>query len=194
MKKIFPIAIVIFALVTNFVGLGCTNSKVSFVDSSLYLNDYIQFGDTAMTLATKGFVTPDFDDENKFNLTDKSLFGISFEKARAYTTNGRITLLSYIGKSYYNAKEFENEASKLFSNLCQKYGKPTLDTTYIEKDEVATRHCHDYEWATSSRITSVSTYRAVWSFLGGDTYGLLAQVDIQDSVIKKHNLTILLSK
>ena len=194
MKKLFLIAILIFVLATNLVGTGCTNSKASFVDSSLYLNDNIQFGDTAMTLATRGFVTPAFEDEEPFNLTDKSLFGISFEKARAYTTNGRIRVLSYIGKSYDNAKDFETETSKLFSNLCQKYGKPSSDTTYIEKDDVATRHYHDYKWATYSRITSVSTYRSVWSFLGGDTYGLLAQVDIQDSIIRKHNLTILLPK
>ena len=115
MKKLFLIAILIFVLATNLVGTGCTNSKASFVDSSLYLNDNIQFGDTAMTLATRGFVTPDFEDEETFNLTDKSLFGISFEKARAYTTNGRIRVLSYIGKSYDNAKDFETETSKLFS-------------------------------------------------------------------------------
>ena len=119
MKKLFLIAILIFVLATNLVGTGCTNSKASFVDSSLYLNDNIQFGDTAMTLATRGFVTPDFEDEETFNLTDKSLFGISFEKARAYTTNGRIRVLSYIGKSYDNAKDFETETSKLFSNLTQ---------------------------------------------------------------------------
>lgn len=191
MKKIFPVVIII-ALVTNLVGTGCTNSKTSFVDSSLYLNNNIQFGDTAMALATKGFITPDIESDETFNLTDKSLFGVNFEKAIAYTTKGRIRVLSYIGKSYNNAKEFESEISKLFPNLCKKYGKPSMDTTYIEKDDVATRHYHEYKWTTPSRVTSVSTYRAVWSFLGGDTYSILAQVEIQDSIIKKHNLTYLL--
>ena len=72
MKKLFLIAILIFVLATNLVGTGCTNSKASFVDSSLYLNDNIQFGDTAMTLATRGFVTPDFEDEETFNLAQKA--------------------------------------------------------------------------------------------------------------------------
>ena len=194
MKKIqFSI---IFLIATTL--LSCTNQtgkETAQIDSSLFLNDSIQIGDTAMNLVGKGWLVPDTKYEEYFDLTDKKFGGIIFETARATTKDGRINGFSYISKSLKNKDAFQAMTSKLFVALSKEYGKPTKDSSYVEKDDMGVHHLHDYVWESKCRMVSVTIHRNEWTWFGGeDTYSILASVDIQDSIVKKKHLSNLFYK
>lgn len=160
------------------------------IDSSLYLTNNIQLGDSVINLVGKGILTPDASTDEFFNLTDKTLGGVPFEIARATSKDGLINGLSYIGSSTNEADSFQVVVEKMFPNLCSKYGKPVKDSTYMEKDELAKHYSHEYEWRTPNKIVCVVIQKTKWFVLGGgNTYSMIASVDIQDSVVIKHNLT-----
>ena len=58
MKKVAFVLTSAFVGVLSFYGCG-TGSNTSQKDSSLYLNDSIQIGDTAINLVGKGWLVPD---------------------------------------------------------------------------------------------------------------------------------------
>lgn len=184
-----------FVGVLSFYGCG-TGSNTSQKDSSLYLNDSIQIGDTAINLVGKGWLVPDPEYKDMYNLTDKKLGDVSFEKARAIVKDGLVNSFSYISKSYESKSEFQAFESKLFVSLSREYGKPTKDSSYVEKEEEGSRHfMRDYVWENKYRTVLVTINRSQWFMFGGDNmYSILAYVDIQDSIIKKKHLEHLFYK
>lgn len=156
---------------------------------SLYLNDSIQIGDTAMNFVGKGWLVPDPEYKDMYNLTDKELGDVSFEKARAVVKDGLVNGFSYISKSYQDKSEFQNFESKLFVSLSKEYGKPSRDSSYVENEEGAKHFMHDYVWENRHRKILVTINRSQWLMFGGDDmYSILAYVNIQDSIIKKKHL------
>lgn len=195
MKKVAFVLTSAFVGVLSFYGCG-TGSNTSQKDSSLYLNDSIQIGDTAINLVGKGWLVPDPEYKDMYNLTDKKLGDVSFEKARAIVKDGLVNSFSYISKSYESKSEFQAFESKLFVSLSREYGKPTKDSSYVEKEEEGSRHfMRDYVWENKYRTVLVTINRSQWFMFGGDNmYSILAYVDIQDSIIKKKHLEHLFYK
>lgn len=76
--------------------LAKTDRSTLQTDSSLYLNDKIQLGDTAMSLVGRGILVPDTDNEEYFDLVNKTFAGVVFDEARAVSKDERIKCLSYI--------------------------------------------------------------------------------------------------
>jgi len=189
---------VLLAVMPILLLLSCGNragKSSSQTDSSLYLNDSIQLGDTAMNLVGKGWLVPDTKYDGYFDLMNKSLVGVSFETARATTKDGRINGFSYISKSFQSKDVFQGVTNKLFVALCKEYGKPTKDSSYLEKDDAGKHHMHDYIWESKNRCVSVTIHRSEWTLFGGDdTYSVIASVDIQDSIVKKKHLSNLFYK
>lgn len=165
-----------------------TKKKNPQIDSSLYLNAIIKVGDTAINLAAKGILVPNVEFDEEFGLSNKTLAGIEFENAKVFTNDKRVKCLNYISKTYQDKKEFQKVSGKLFANLCKEYGKPTLDSSYIDKEGPDKTLCRDYKWETTSKIVFVSTHKTKWSFLGDDSYSMYAIVGIKDSVLKSHKL------
>lgn len=167
-----------------------TDKDTSQIDSCLYLNDNIQVGDTAMSLVGKGILVPDADNEEDFDLMNKTFAGVVFDKARAVSKDGRINRLFYIGKSCENKEDFLKEKNKLFVELCKEYGKPSKDSSYVEKNEAPDTYSHDYTWESKNRVVSVTICRNEWPYwLGGKTsYISFALVTIQDSILQRKNL------
>ena len=194
MKKVAFVLTSAFVGVLSFYGCG-TGSNTSQKDSSLYLNDSIQIGDTAINLVGKGWLVPDPEYKDMYNLTDKKLGDVSFEKARAIVKDGLVNSFSYISKSYESKSEFQAFESKLFVSLSREYGKPTKDSSYVEKEEGASHFMRDYVWGNKYRTVLVTINRSQWFMFGGDNeYSILAYVDIQDSIIKKKHLEHLFYK
>lgn len=173
-----------------------TGRDTSQTDSCLYLNDKIQVGDTAMSLVGKGILAPDADYECYFDLIDKTFAGIEFDKARTVIKDERVKCLSYISKTYKDKEAFLKDKNKLFVELCKKYGKPSKDSSYVEKEDVFDDYSHDYTWESKSRVVSITISREKWAYwLGGNTtYVVLAYVKIQDSILQRKNLQALSSK
>ena len=194
MKKVAFVLTSAFVGVLSFYGCG-TGSNTSQKDSSLYLNDSIQIGDTAINLVGKGWLVPDPEYKDMYNLTDKKLGDVSFEKARAIVKDGLVNSFSYISKSYESKSEFQAFESKLFVSLSREYGKPTKDSLYVEKEEGARHFMRDYVLENKYRTVLVTINRSQWFMFGGDNeYSILAYVDIQDSIIKKKHLEHLFYK
>lgn len=194
MKKVAFVLTSAFVGVLSFYGCG-TGSNTSQKDSSLYLNDSIQIGDTAINLVGKGWLVPDPEYKDMYNLTDKKLGDVSFEKARAIVKDGLVNSFSYISKSYESKSEFQAFESKLFVSFSREYGKPTKDSSYVEKEEGARHFMRDYVWENKYRTVLVTINRSQWFMFGGDNeYSILAYVDIQDSIIKKKHLEHLFYK
>lgn len=194
MKKVAFVLTSAFVGVLSFYGCG-TGSNTSQKDSSLYLNDSIQIGDTAINLVGKGWLVPDPEYKDMYNLTDKKLGDVSFEKARAIVKDGLVNSFSYISKSYESKSEFQAFESKLFVSLSREYGKPTKDSSYVEKEEEARHFMRDYVWENKYRTVLVTINRSQWFMFGGDNeYSILVYVDIQDSIIKKKHLEHLFYK
>ncbi len=63
-----------------------------------------KLGDTAINLVGKGWLVPDPEYKDMYNLTDKKLGDVSFEKARAIVKDGLVNSFSYISKSYESKK------------------------------------------------------------------------------------------
>lgn len=188
MKKLTFVLTLAFAGIFSFYGCG-TGSDTSQKDSSLYLNDSIQIGDTAINLVGKGLLVPDPEYKDMYNLTDKRLGDASFEKARAIVKDGLVNSFSYISNSYENKSEFQAFESKLFVSLSREYGKPTKDSSYVESEEGSKHFMRDYVWENKYRTVLVTINRSRWFMFGGDDmYSILAYVNIQDSIIKKKHL------
>lgn len=184
---------VLLAVMSILLLASCGNragKNISQIDSSLYLNDSIRLGDTAMNLVGKGWIVPDTEYECYFDLTNDKFGGVPFKTARATTKDGRINGLSYISESFKDKDAFQMVTSKVFVQLSKEYGKPTRDSSYIEKDDAGKHFCHDYMWESKYRMVSVTIHKSEWALFGGDnTYSMLASVDIQDSIVKKKNLS-----
>lgn len=188
MKKLSFVFTLAFVGIYSFSGCrtGCNTSQI---DSSLYLNDSIQIGDTVINLIGKGWLVPDPEYKDMYNLTDKKLGDVSFEKARANVKDGIVNGFSYISNSYRDKDEFQAFESKLFVSLSKEYGKPTRDSSYVESEEDSKHFMHDYVWENKHRTILVTINRSQWLLFGGDNmYSILAYVNIQDSIIKKKHL------
>ena len=199
MKKTFVLCMLAFVSANAATLYSCTSKTdrdTSQIDSCLYLNENIQVGDTAMSLVGKGILVPDADNEEYFDLMNKTFAGVVFDKARAVSKDERIKCLSYIGKSYENKEDFLKEKNKLFVELCKEYGKPSKDSSYVEKNEAPDVYSHDYTWVSKNRVVSVTICREEWPYwLGGNkTYNSFVLVAIQDSVLKRKNLISLSMK
>lgn len=199
MKKVLISCILAITSATATMMSSCmakTDRSTSQIDSSLYLNDKIQVGDTAMSLVGKGILVPDADNEEYFDLIDKTFAGVVFKDARAVSKDERIKCLYYASKSYDNKEDFLKDKNKLFVELCKEYGKPAKDSSYVEKDEAQDSYNHKYTWESKTRIVNVWIRRDEWSYwLGGnETYHSSVLVAIQDSVLQRKNLLSLSMK
>lgn len=196
MKKTWILCAFAIVSATATTMSSCTSKTgrdTSQTDSCLYLNDKIQVGDTAMSLVGKGILTPSADYEEYFDLMDKTFAGVEFDEARAVSKDKRIKCLSYISKSYKDKEDFLKDKNKLFVKLCKEYGKPSKDSSWVEKEDALYENSHDYIWESKSRVVSVTIHRKEWAYWlgGGTTYTAFAQVEIQDSVLQRKNLQTL---
>lgn len=133
-------------------------SQCSDVDSSLYLNKNIQYGDSAYNLVERGLATPDIKYSFFYNLRDVTLDGISFERATANLNDSNIVVqLEY---SVFDDDEFVIKAKvDSLSTICfRKYGKPIKDSTYVEKDWTGTEKEHKFDFSGKYKVISVSLY------------------------------------
>lgn len=199
MKKVLILWILAITSATVALMSSCmakTYRSTSQIDSSLYLNDKIQVGDTAMSLVGKGILVPDADNEEYFDLIDKTFAGVVFKDARAVSKDERIKCLSYISKSYENKEDFLKDKNKIFVELFKEYGNPSKDSSYVEKDEAPDSYNHTYIWESKTRVVSVTICRNEWPdwLTGRTTYTSFVLVAIQDSVLKRKNLLSLSMK
>lgn len=197
MKKILHMFAIISTTATMLSScLAKTDRSTLQTDSSLYLNDKIQLGDTAMSLVGRGILVPDTDNEEYFDLANKTFAGVVFDEARAVAKDDRIKCLFYAIDSYENKDDFSKEKNKLFVSLCKEYGKPSEDSSYVEKEDALDIYSHDYIWESKTRNISVTINRKEWAYwLGGrNTYNLSVLVTIQDSVIQRKHLQSLSMK
>lgn len=199
MKKTLVLCMLAIISATATMMSSCmakTDRSTSQIDSSLYLNKKIQVGDTAMSLVGKGMLVPDADNEEYFDLMNKTFAGVIFKDARAVAKDERIKCLYYASKSYDNKEDFLKEKNKLFVELCKEYGKPSKDSSYVEKNEAPDSYNHKYTWESKNRIVDVWICRNEWPYwLGGnETYNSSVLVAIQDSVLKRKNLLSLSMK
>lgn len=78
--------------------MGCGNGKVqgkSTIDSSLYMNDNIQYGDSVSELVAKGIVTPFSERSDEYSLNDNRYMGVPVGDATAKVEKGKVIALKY---------------------------------------------------------------------------------------------------
>ena len=86
---------------------GIAENVPQHSDSSLYLNNTIQVGDTAMRLVERGIMTPDIENKNLYNLVDNTFLGINFNRSIVSTYNGLVNGLFLFSRNF--DKESENK-------------------------------------------------------------------------------------
>ena len=101
-----------------------------------------------------------------------------------------IPRLHFSLKNHKCKKKQLKDKNKLFVELCKEYGKPSKDSSYVEKNEAPDVYSHDYTWVSKNRVVSVTICREEWPYwLGGKTtYTSFALVTIQDSILQRKNL------
>lgn len=79
----------------------------SHADSSLYFNDQVKLGDTAVNLVKSGVLTPDIESSNLFHLTSNSFAGVNFRQNIVATRNGIVNGLFYFSDNYNDESKYQ---------------------------------------------------------------------------------------
>lgn len=180
--------------ITDFVCLcmivtscgGMFKSKSTDVDSSFYLNNNIQYGDSASELAAKGIASPSIESAGWYNLKDKTFEGVYFDHATAnLDENNLICGLTY-GIWGENEKAMQNKSDSLTIACFKKYGKPTKDTIYIEEETlISTERCHEIHWINKNKNIAVRIYNSEYHINTHNNYGIIADISLKEDVVKK---------
>lgn len=126
-KKLPFIPLAIVALSFSCEGNPSKAENLPKADSSLYLNEKIQMGDTVLNLVKKGLAVPEIDYENFYLLTDNTFAGIAFKcQALIRHKDGRVNSLSYISDPYANKDAFQSDVTKFFKYMSARQYKMTV--------------------------------------------------------------------
>lgn len=174
----------IFVGIMLSCSLGETSKTATEVDSSMYFNKDIKYGDSLSSLIAKGAVTPNIDSEHKPLLMDRSYLGVVFDEAYLFVMNDKAVGLWYCAKSS-NKDSIQSKFNKLNTALYKSVGKPIQDSSYVDKDnrlpmKVVGRY---YVWATKYQEITINPAVYDW-LLDSDEYFLNVYVDIKKEVIK----------
>lgn len=192
-KVLLSVPLAVAVLTLSCKGNPAKVAETKTVDSSLYLNDKVQMGDTVLNLVKKGLAVPDVDIEGSYLLTDNTFAGIAFKcQAKIRHKSGRVNSLSYISDSYADKDAFQADLAKFFKYMSDRQYKMTVGAA-ADDEKIFKDKSQEYTWESPTRrvflTTSKHEYAPGW---GGDTYSMLVFVDLQDSTIEKYHLTNLI--
>ena len=187
-----PLAVAVLSL--SCKGNPTKVAEIKTVDSSLYLNDKVQMGDTVLNLVKKGLAVTEVGYENSYLLTDNTFAGIAFKcQAKIRHKDGRVNSLSYISDSYADKDAFQADLAKFFKYMSDRPYKMTVGPAEEHDEKIFKDKSQEYTWESPTRrvflTTSMKESAPGW---GGDTYSMLVFVDLQDSTIEKYHLTNLI--
>lgn len=194
MKKLFLIPVILLVLTFSFSCSGnSTKSGKSSVDSSLYFNDKIKLGDTAINLVKSGILTPDIETSVLYHLTSNSFAGVNFKRNIVATRNGLVNGLFYFSANYSDESEYQNELKTLFENIGRTYNKQTKDTTYTVDNSMFDAYVHEYEWTSPTKKISLFLNRRDMG-MSIHAYDIQLYITIQDSIVKKYGFSHLFNQ
>nr|DAH81174.1 MAG TPA: protein of unknown function (DUF4969) [Caudoviricetes sp.] len=194
MKKLFLIPAILLVLTFSFSCSGnSTKSGKSSVDSSLYFNDKIKLGDTAINLVKSGILTPDIETSVLYHLTSNSFAGVNFKRNIVATRNGLVNGLFYFSANYSDESEYQNELKTLFENIGRTYNKQTKDTTYTVDNSMFDAYVHEYEWTSPTKRISLFLNRKDMG-MSIHAYDIQLYITIQDSIVKKYGFSHLFNQ
>lgn len=194
MKKLFLIPAILLVLTFSFSCSGnSTKSGKSSVDSSLYFNDKIKLGDTAINLVKSGILTPDIETSVLYHLTSNSFAGVNFKRNIVATRNGLVNDLFYFSANYSDESEYQNELKTLFENIGRTYNKQTKDTTYTVDNSMFDAYVHEYEWTSPTKRISLFLNRRDMG-MSIHAYDIQLYITIQDSIVKKYGFSHLFNQ
>jgi hypothetical protein len=194
MKKLFLIPVILLVLTFSFSCSGnSTKSGKSSVDSSLYFNDKIKLGDTAINLVKSGILTPDIETSVLYHLTSNSFAGVNFKRNIVATRNGLVNGLFYFSANYSDESEYQNELKTLFENIGRTYNKQTKDTTYTVDNSMFDAYVHEYEWTSPTKRISLFLNRRDMG-MSIHAYDIQLYITIQDSIVKKYGYSHLFNQ
>lgn len=194
MKKLFLIPVILLVLTFSFsCSRNSTKSGKSSVDSSLYFNDKIKLGDTAINLVKSGILTPDIETSVLYHLTSNSFAGVNFKRNIVATRNGLVNGLFYFSANYSDESEYQNELKTLFENIGRTYNKQTKDTTYTVDNSMFDAYVHEYEWTSPTKKISLFLNRRDMG-MSIHAYDIQLYITIQDSIVKKYGFSHLFNQ
>ena len=165
----------------------------SHADSSLYFNDQVKLGDTAVSLVKSGVLTPDIESSNLFHLTSNSFAGVNFRQNIVATRNGIVNGLFYFSDNYNDESKYQNELKTLFENIGKTYNKQTKDTTYMISGSILDAYVHEYEWESPTKKISLFLNKKEMG-LSASAYDIQLYITIQDSIVKKYGFSHLFNR
>lgn len=175
-SKIFR-GVILLTLVVN-VACGNRQNGQTNVDSTLYLNDNIKYGDSISTLVRNGIAAPYAEKPEDYSIVDKSYMGVSFDEATAHIKDNKVSGISYYSNSNDKPDSIRTAFAKLQKALVAKYGKWTSDTAYIESagNPRFQWHWHNYIWQKEKTTIKVRSRVVKW-LLGDGAYSIFVDVD-----------------
>lgn len=190
-KVLLSVPLAVAVLTLSCKGYPSKDAETKTIDSSLYLNEKIQMGDTVLNLVKKGWAVPEVGYEGSYMLTDNTFAGIAFKcQAKIRHKDGRVNSLSYISDSYTDKDAFQADMAKFFKYMSDRPYKMTVGAAEEDDEKTFIDKSQEYTWESPTRrvflTTSKHEYAPGW---GGDTYSMIVLVALQDSIIEKHHLT-----
>lgn len=190
-KVLLSVPLAVAVLTLSCKGNPSKVAETKTVDSSLYLNDKVQMGDTVLSLVKEGLAVPEAGYEDSYLLTDNTFAGIAFKcQAKIRHKDGRVNSLSYISDSYADKDAFQTDLAKFFKYMSARPYKMTVGSAEEDDQKLFKDKSQEYTWESPTKKISLSTskheYAPGW---GGDTYSMLVFVALQDSIIEKYHLT-----
>ena len=189
-KKLPFIPLALVALSFSCGGNQSKAENLPKADSSLYLNEKIQMGDTVLNLVKKGLAVPDVDYEDSYLLTDNTFAGIAFKcQALIRHKDGRVNSLSYISDSYTNKDAFQSDVTKFFKYMSVRQYTMTVGSREEDDQKLFKAKSQEYTWESPTKTVSLTTTKSEaapgW---GNDTYSMRVFVALQDSIVEKYHL------
>ena len=190
-KVLLSVPLAVAVLTLSCKGNPPKVAETKTIDSSLYLNDKIQMGDTVLNLVKKGLAIPEVGYEGSYLLTDNTFAGIAFKcQAKIRHKDGRVNSLSYISDSYADQDAFQADLAKFFKYMSDRPYKMTVGSAEKDDQKLFKAKSQEYKWESPTKTvfftTSKHEHAPGW---GGDTYSMIVLVALQDSIIEKHHLT-----
>ena len=189
-KKLPFIPLAIVALSFSCEGNPSKAENLPKADSSLYLNEKIQMGDTVLNLVKKGLAVPEIDYEDFYLLTDNTFAGIAFKcQALIRHKDGRVNSLSYISDPYANKDAFQSDVTKFFKYMSARQYKMTVGSPEEDDQKLFKSKSQEYTWESPTKTVSLTITKSEaapgW---GNDTYSMRVFVALQDSIVEKYHL------
>lgn len=116
--------------------LSCMGNSTSplneEIDSSHYLNDYVQTEDSLSVLLKNNIVAKDVKSKKGYVLTNPYYAGIECEETKAHFWDDKLQYIMYTTKRT-SSDEVQKQYNKFVSYLNAKYGNILKDSTYVEE-------------------------------------------------------------